>query len=102
MLVLGAAGLGVERLLLTAVAPRMVAVVGPGEQSDDSPTLLSVLRRASALVIRGGGTGGGRVVLGAVGPPHHGSGRPGGSLSGGAIRPGSVAHLLQQRDRIGP
>jgi hypothetical protein len=62
VLVLGAAGLGVERLLLTAIAPRMVAVVGPGEQSDDSPTLLSVLRRASALVIRGGGTGGGRVV----------------------------------------
>lgn len=62
VLVLDAAGLGVERLLLTAVAPRMVAVVGQGERRDDAPTLLSVLRRASALVIRGGSGGRGRVV----------------------------------------
>jgi hypothetical protein len=61
VLVLGAAGLGVERLLLTAVAPRMVAVVGPGERGK-APTLLSVLQRASALVIRGRPATGGRVV----------------------------------------
>ncbi|OZM82919.1 hypothetical protein [Pseudonocardia sp. MH-G8] len=53
VLVLGASGLGVERLLLAAVAPRLVAVVGPGDTRDDSPSLLSVLQRASALVIRG-------------------------------------------------
>jgi hypothetical protein len=62
VLVLGAGGLGVERLLLAAVAPRMVAVVGPGEVRDDTPTLLSVLRRASALVVRGRPATGGRVV----------------------------------------
>ncbi|WP_433557371.1 hypothetical protein ACQPWY_37250 [Pseudonocardia xinjiangensis] len=66
VLVLGAGGLGVERLLLTAVAPRMFAVVATDEpQSDtdtDTPTLASVLRRASALVIRSGPTGGARVV----------------------------------------
>jgi hypothetical protein len=61
VLVLGAGGLGVERLLLSAVAPRIIAVDGPGAARDDAPTLLSVLRRASALVIRGRGTGG-RVV----------------------------------------
>lgn len=61
VLVLGAGGLGVERLLLSAVAPRIVAVVGPGDARGDSPTLLSVLQRASALVIRGRPTGG-RVV----------------------------------------
>ncbi len=61
VLVLGAAGLGVERLLLAAVAPRLVAVVGPGDARDDTPTLLSVLQRASALVIRGR-TAPGRVV----------------------------------------
>jgi hypothetical protein len=62
VLVLGAAGLGVERLLLAAVAPRLVAVVGPGAARDDTPTLLSVLQRASALVIRGRTAAGGRVV----------------------------------------
>jgi hypothetical protein len=61
VLVLGAGGLGVERLLLSAVAPRIVAVTGPGDASGDSPTLLSVLQRASALVIRGRPAGG-RVV----------------------------------------
>jgi hypothetical protein len=56
VLVLGAARLGVERLLLTAVAPRMIAVTGPGEhtdRADTEPSLLGVLHRASALVIRG-------------------------------------------------
>jgi hypothetical protein len=62
VLVLGAAGLGVERLLLAAVAPRLVAVVGPDAARNDTPTLLSVLQRASALVIRGRTTAGGRVV----------------------------------------
>ncbi|HLU58686.1 MAG TPA: hypothetical protein VKZ81_24765 [Pseudonocardia sp.] len=61
VLVLGASGLGVERLLLSAVAPRIVGVVAPGEAAGEGPTLLSVLRRANALVIRGR-TGGGRVV----------------------------------------
>jgi hypothetical protein len=61
VIVLGAGRLGVERLLLSAVAPRIVAVVGPGDGRDDTPTLLSVLQRASALVIRGRPTGG-RVV----------------------------------------
>jgi hypothetical protein len=53
VVVLGAPRLGVERLLLTAVAPRMIAAVAPGERPDGAPTLLSVLQRASALVIRG-------------------------------------------------
>jgi hypothetical protein len=61
VLVLGAGGLGVERLLLSAVAPRIVAATGPGNARGDGPTLLSVLQRASALVIRGRPTGG-RVV----------------------------------------
>ncbi|MGH3629080.1 MAG: hypothetical protein ACRDRL_16790, partial [Sciscionella sp.] len=52
VLVLGAARLGVERLLLSAVAPRMMAVTGRGERSDGTSNLLSVLQRASALVIR--------------------------------------------------
>lgn len=60
VIVLGAATLGVERLLLTAVAPRMVAVAGPGERAEP-PTLLSVLQRASALVIPGR-SGSGRVL----------------------------------------
>lgn len=63
VVVLGAARLGVERLLLTAVAPRLIAVVAPGERPEGSPSLLSVLRRASALVIRGRvAAGSGRVM----------------------------------------
>ncbi|MGE0298686.1 hypothetical protein [Pseudonocardia sp.] len=63
VLVLGAAGLGVERLLLTAAAPRLVAVLAPNDQAAPAPSLLSVLRRAGALVIRGGvGDAGGEVV----------------------------------------
>ncbi len=53
VVVLGAANLGVERLLLAAVAPRMIAVVEPGPRQTDEPTLVSVLRRATTLVIRG-------------------------------------------------
>jgi hypothetical protein len=52
VLLVGAAGLGVEHLLLSAVAPRVVAVVGPDEQPAPAPTLLSVLDRAEALVLR--------------------------------------------------
>lgn len=54
VLVLGVAQMGVERLLLTAVAPRFIAVVGPGEPTKAGSTVLSVLRRAATLVIRGG------------------------------------------------
>jgi hypothetical protein len=57
VLVLGAAALGVEHLLLTAVAPRMIAAVGPGERPGPAPTLLSVLHRADALMIHGKLTG---------------------------------------------
>lgn len=53
VLVLGAVRLGVEHLLLTAVAPRLVAAVGAGERPGSTPTLLSVLNRAGALVIPG-------------------------------------------------
>ncbi|NMH98963.1 hypothetical protein [Pseudonocardia acidicola] len=54
VMVLGAAELGVDRLLLTAVAPRLVAVVGSGARPPaGGPTLLTVLQRAAALVIRG-------------------------------------------------
>lgn len=63
VVVLGAARLGVERLLLTAAAPRLIAAVSPGERPESSPSLLSVLQRASALVIRGRvAVGPGRVV----------------------------------------
>jgi hypothetical protein len=61
VMVLGAAALGVERLLLTAAAPRMIAVVGPGERVEQA-TLAGVLRRAGALEIPGAKGGGGRVV----------------------------------------
>lgn len=53
VVVLGGAQLGVERLLLTAVAPRMIVTVEPGTSSDNGPSLLAVLRKAGALVIRG-------------------------------------------------
>ncbi|WP_316689906.1 hypothetical protein [Pseudonocardia sp. H11422] len=53
VMVLGAGDLGVDRLLLAAVAPRLVAVVGSGARPADGATLLGVLQRAAALVIRG-------------------------------------------------
>lgn len=62
VLVLGASALGVERLLVTAVAPRLIAVVGPDEQARSAPTLLSVLQRAAALVIRAQAAPDARVV----------------------------------------
>jgi hypothetical protein len=58
VLVLGAGGLGVERLLLSAVAPRIVAVTAPGDSRGENPSLLTVLQGASALVIRGRPAGG--------------------------------------------
>jgi hypothetical protein len=70
VLVLGAAGLGVERLLLAAVAPRMIAVVGPEDVRGEAPTLLSVLRRASALVIRAAGAARTGRVLPITGSAH--------------------------------
>lgn len=73
VVVLEAAQLGVERLLLTAVAPRMIAAVGPGPRRDDAPSLLHVLRRAAAVVIRGLPAGGGGRAGGA------GSARSGGA-----------------------
>lgn len=63
VLVLGADRLGVQRLLLTAVAPRMIAAVDPQAPVPGTPTLVSVLRRAAALVVRGtSGRPAGRVV----------------------------------------
>ncbi len=63
VVVLGAARMGVERLLLTAVAPRFIAVVDPGGRTKAAPTVLSVLHRAKTVVIRGGAAApNGRVV----------------------------------------
>ncbi|MHA6797197.1 hypothetical protein ACVGVM_27335 [Pseudonocardia bannensis] len=53
VMVLGAGELGVDRLLLAAVAPRLIAVVGSGARPAGGAPLLSVLQRAAALVIRG-------------------------------------------------
>lgn len=53
VLVLEAERSGIERLLLTAVAPRLLAVVAPGAGVEDASTLLGVLRRAGASVISG-------------------------------------------------
>jgi hypothetical protein len=53
LLVLGADTLGVEHLLLTAAAPRMIAAIGSDGPAASAPSLLSVLRRADALVIQG-------------------------------------------------
>ena len=52
VVVLDAGGLGVDRALLAAAAPRIVAVGGPGGRSGPA-TLLGLMNRASALVIRG-------------------------------------------------
>lgn len=53
VLLLGAAELGVDRLLLTAAAPRLAAVVAPGVRPAEGATLLGVVQRASALVVSG-------------------------------------------------
>jgi hypothetical protein len=52
VVVLDAGRLGVDRALLAAAAPRLVAAVAPGGRSGPG-TLLGLLQRASALVIRG-------------------------------------------------
>ncbi|MFC5996057.1 hypothetical protein ACFQE5_17770 [Pseudonocardia hispaniensis] len=53
VILLGAAEHGVDRLLLAAVAPRLVAVVGTSARPSRAPSLLSVLYRANALVVAG-------------------------------------------------
>lgn len=52
VVVLDAGTLGLDRALLAAAAPRIVAAVAPGGRTG-SGTLLSLLNRASAVVIRG-------------------------------------------------
>lgn len=53
VVVVGAQSLGVQRLLLAAVAPRLAAVVSPEAIPAQGPTMLSVLRRAGARTIHG-------------------------------------------------
>jgi hypothetical protein len=53
VIVLGAHALGVERLLVAAAAPRVVAVEPPGAEQRKTPSALSVLEHAAAPVIRG-------------------------------------------------
>lgn len=52
VVVLDAGRVGIDRALICAAAPRMLAVAGRGSRSGGS-TLLGLLSRASALVIRG-------------------------------------------------
>ena len=52
VVVLDAGRVGIDRALICAAAPRMLAVAGRGSRSGGS-TLLGLLYRASALVIRG-------------------------------------------------
>ena len=57
--------MGVDRLLLAAVAPRILAVAGEGgPTSEDGATVLTVLHRAGALVVRAAASapGSGKVV----------------------------------------
>lgn len=56
VLVHRAAGLGPERLLLAAVAPRLVATAGPGDRSAGGD-LLGVLRRIATPVTAAGASG---------------------------------------------
>ncbi|WP_165438550.1 hypothetical protein [Pseudonocardia sediminis] len=53
VVVLGAGALSADALLLTAVAPRMVAVVGEERRATSGTTLLEVLNQASARFLRG-------------------------------------------------
>jgi hypothetical protein len=55
VVVVDAAGVGVDRALVGAAAPRLLAVAAPGTRAGGT-TLLSLLYRASALVIRGRST----------------------------------------------
>ena len=52
VVLLDAGGLGLDRALLAAAAPRLVAAAAPGSRPA-AATLLGLLNRASALVIRG-------------------------------------------------
>jgi hypothetical protein len=62
VVVLDAGTLGLDRVLIAAAAPRIVAAVAPGGRTGPG-TLLGLLNRASAVVIRGGaGETPGRVV----------------------------------------
>ena len=61
VVVVDAAGEGVDRALLAAAAPRVVAAVARGGRSHPG-SLLGLLHRAGALVIRGRSPVGGRVV----------------------------------------
>jgi len=68
VVVLDAGRVGVDRAMLAAAAPRMLAVAGPGARSGGT-TLLGLLHRAGALVIRGRSVAApGRVVPLTVGP----------------------------------
>jgi hypothetical protein len=68
VVVLDAARVGVDRALLAAAAPRMLAVGTPGARTGGA-TLLSLLYRATALVIRGRAAAApGRVVPLTAGP----------------------------------
>jgi hypothetical protein len=68
VVVLDAGRVGVDRAMLAAAAPRMLAVAGPGARSGGT-TLLGLLHRAGALVIRGRSAAApGRVVPLTVGP----------------------------------
>jgi hypothetical protein len=51
-LVLGAGQMGVERALIAAAAPRLIAVSMPHEVPNPRPTLLSVLQRARHCALR--------------------------------------------------
>ena len=55
VVVVDAGGVGVDRALLGAAAPRLLAVAAPGARAGGT-NLLSLLYRASALVIRGRST----------------------------------------------
>lgn len=68
VVVLGAGALTADALLLTAAAPRMVAVVGDESRARTGTTLLEVLNQASARFLRGRAGSTGRQPGGA-GPP---------------------------------
>jgi hypothetical protein len=111
LVVVGAAGMGAERLLLTAVAPRMVAVAAPGGVPGGGHTLLGVLDHAGAPVVRGrsgpvpGDEPGGGNPAGRARPP--GGGGPGSGAPAGpdpAVPAGErrrVVHLAPGSSRSG-
>ncbi|SFN22451.1 hypothetical protein SAMN05216207_1010154 [Pseudonocardia ammonioxydans] len=86
VVVLGAAALQADGLLLTAAAPRMLAVVGDEPRAGSSgTTLLEVLNQASARFLRGTGTATG------TGQPG-GTEQPGGTdTPAGGEQPGTPA-----------